>query len=111
MRIDQTTTRPVQCCRLQDSLAQAAQLMWDHDCGSLPVCGNDVLRVVAVIIDRDICMHALFQGRPLDLGRASKAPSPSMEHNFGLEFNALPRSRNLIFSAGQIEYLTNNWSG
>ena len=40
--------------------------MWDHDCGCLPVCAtNGVRRVVGVITDRDICMSALFQGKPL----------------------------------------------
>jgi CBS domain-containing protein len=38
----------------------------DGDCGCLPVCeGDGVSRVVGVITDRDICMSALFQGKPL----------------------------------------------
>jgi CBS domain-containing protein len=40
--------------------------MWDHDCGCLPVSSGDgVERVVGVITDRDICMSALFQNKPL----------------------------------------------
>jgi CBS domain-containing protein len=66
MRVEQLMTRPVQCCGPQETLARAAQLMWDHDCGCLPVCSGDgVARVIGVITDRDICMHALFQGKPL----------------------------------------------
>jgi CBS domain-containing protein len=74
MRVEQLMARPVQCCRPEDSLARAAQLMWDHDCGCLPVCGGDgITRVVGIITDRDICMRALFQGKPLQELRVSEA--------------------------------------
>lgn len=42
--------------------------MWDHDCGCIPVCtggDNGARQTIGVITDRDICMHALFQGRAL----------------------------------------------
>jgi CBS domain-containing protein len=40
--------------------------MWEHDFGCLPVSGGDgVARVVGMITDRDICMCALFQNKPL----------------------------------------------
>jgi len=59
------TTR-VTTCKPDDTLHRAAQLMWNHDCGCLPVCaGNGDNRVAGVITDRDICVAALFQGRPL----------------------------------------------
>jgi CBS domain-containing protein len=74
MRIEQIMVRPVQSCRAEDSLARAAQLMWDHDCGCLPVCsGNGIERVVGVITDRDICMCALFEGKPLGALRVGQA--------------------------------------
>jgi CBS domain-containing protein len=74
MRVEQLMARPVQSCRAEDTLARAAQLMWDHDCGSLPVCGGDgVTRVVGVITDRDICMCALFQNKALQELRVSEA--------------------------------------
>jgi CBS domain-containing protein len=74
MRVEQIMARPVQSCRPDDSLARAAQLMWDHDCGCLPVVqGDGVPRVVGVITDRDVCMCALFQGRPLRDLRVSEA--------------------------------------
>jgi len=66
MQVNEIMTRDVWSCRPDDSLEHAAQLMWDHDCGCLPVCeGNGHRRVVGVITDRDICMGALFQGKPL----------------------------------------------
>jgi CBS domain-containing protein len=77
MRIEQIMSRPVQFCGPQDTLARAAQLMWDHDCGCLPVCEGDstALRVVGIITDRDICMCGLFQGKPLAELRVSGAMS------------------------------------
>jgi CBS domain-containing protein len=60
-------TKSVECCEAGDSLELAAQLMWNHDCGCLPVCNshNGERRTIGVITDRDICMCALFQRKPL----------------------------------------------
>ena len=66
MLVKQLMTKEVHACRPDDTLERAAQLLWDHDCGCLPVCkDNGASRTVAVITDRDICMCALFQGKPL----------------------------------------------
>ena len=66
MRVEQIMTKQVQSCGPGDSLERAAQLMWDYDCGCIPVCtGNGARRTVGMITDRDICMNALFQGKPL----------------------------------------------
>jgi len=66
MLVEQLMTRPVQSCSADDTLARAAQLMWDNDCGCLPVIGaNGSTNVIGVITDRDICMCGLFEGRPL----------------------------------------------
>jgi CBS-domain-containing membrane protein len=59
-------TRQVQSCRPDDTLERAAQLMWDHDCGSLPVCSGDgAATAVGMITDRDIAMCAMFHPKPL----------------------------------------------
>jgi CBS domain-containing protein len=66
MQVEKLMTKQVTSCSSSDTLQRAAQLMWDADCGCLPVCeANGVNRVVGVITDRDICMSALFQGKPL----------------------------------------------
>jgi CBS-domain-containing membrane protein len=46
------------------SASHAARLMWDHDCGALPVVHDDGT-LASMITDRDICMAALTQGQPL----------------------------------------------
>jgi len=51
----------VELCDREDSLARAAQLMWEADCGIVPVVDNSQL--VGVVTDRDICMATYTQGR------------------------------------------------
>jgi CBS domain-containing protein len=61
-------SRDVHSCRPDHTLDFAASQLWEHDCGSLPVCASDgegEPRVIGMLTDRDICMAALFQGRPL----------------------------------------------
>jgi CBS domain-containing protein len=66
MRIEQLMTKSPKSCQPGHTLSEAAQLMWDHDCGCLPVTAEDGSgRVVGMITDRDICMAAHLQGRPL----------------------------------------------
>ena len=64
MKVKDIMTREVLTCRQSDSLHSAASLMWDHDCGCVPVL-NDDDRVIAMLTDRDICMAAYSQGRPV----------------------------------------------
>jgi CBS domain-containing protein len=45
-------------------LERAAQIMWEHDCGAVPVVDADS-HVVGMITDRDVCMASYTQGRPL----------------------------------------------
>jgi len=64
MKIRELMTSKVHCCRPLDSLETAARMLWDHDCGVLPVVDKEG-RVGAMITDRDICMAASMTGRPL----------------------------------------------
>jgi CBS domain-containing protein len=66
MRVEQLMTKQVHICRPEDSLERAAQLMWDYDCGSLPVISGDgAPKAVGMITDRDIAMCAMFHPKPL----------------------------------------------
>jgi hypothetical protein len=64
VKVKDVMTTNVRTCFTSDSLATAAQLMWDHDCGCVPVL-NEHGRVVGMLTDRDICMAAFFQGVPI----------------------------------------------
>jgi CBS domain-containing protein len=69
MKIGELMTQNVRTCRPTDTLSTAAQLMWDGDCGCIPVVSDDgSKRVVGMITDRDICMAAHFHGcRPREI--------------------------------------------
>jgi len=62
MRAEEIMTKDVQSCRPEASLAQAAALMWDYDCGAMPVV-DDSNRVMGMITDRDIAIAAATKGR------------------------------------------------
>ncbi len=76
MRVENLMAKQVHSCRPEDTLEQAARLMWSFDCGSLPVCGGaGADRPAGMITDRDISMCALFQHKPLSDLRVSEAMS------------------------------------
>ncbi len=63
-QVSDLMTYGAKTCRMDDSMSHAARLMWENDCGALPVIdGNQ--KVVGMITDRDICMAAYTQGLPL----------------------------------------------
>src|SRR5260221_14218074 len=64
MKIIQMMSRDVKTCRPEDTLEQAAKLMWDHDIGSVVVV-DEANQVVGMITDRDACMAAYTRGVPL----------------------------------------------
>ena len=57
-------SQPVATCGVDDNLDHAASLMWNSDCGAVPVV-DGAGRAVAMLTDRDICMAAYTQGKPL----------------------------------------------
>lgn len=57
MKVQDIMTREVRCCGPETNLAAAAKIMWDNDCGVLPIL-NVQGQVMGVITDRDICMAA-----------------------------------------------------
>jgi CBS-domain-containing membrane protein len=64
MQVKQIMTRDVKTVRPGDNLDHAARILWENDCGCVPVL-DDASRVTGMLTDRDICMAAYFQGRPL----------------------------------------------
>lgn len=64
MHVSNLMTRHPLSCTPIDTLNRAAQLMWEHDVGCLPVVDNE-RKVVGMLTDRDVCMASYTQGRPL----------------------------------------------
>lgn len=63
MQVQDLMTGDVQCCGPDTNLAAAAKMMWDSDCGALPVL-NVRGQVTGMITDRDICMAAATKNKP-----------------------------------------------
>lgn len=77
MHVRDLMTSPAITCNAQDSLETAARLLWEHDCGFLPVVDRGG-RVGATITDRDICMAAYTQGRRLSDMRVADSMSKTI---------------------------------
>jgi len=77
MKVEALMTRIVTTCRPDDTLDRVARIMWDGDCGCVPVVQADgeAPTVVGMITDRDVCMAAYTQGRPLPAIHAATAMS------------------------------------
>lgn len=66
MKVKDVMTRGARTCTCGSSLNDAAQVMWEADCGFVPVVEADGSeRVVGVVTDRDLCMAAYTTGLPL----------------------------------------------
>jgi CBS domain-containing protein len=57
-------TRNAASVRSGQTLAAAAQVMWDSDCGAVPVLENEGDKVVGMLTDRDICIATWSRGLP-----------------------------------------------
>jgi CBS domain-containing protein len=67
-------TRHVRTCSVDDSLNCAAQIMWEVNCGSVPVIDTEG-KLCGIITDRDVCMAAYTRGQPLPTVKVHSAMS------------------------------------
>ena len=64
MKVKEIMVSDAASCTPETNLAAAAMLMWERDCGTLPIVADDG-KVVGMITDRDICMAAATKHRDL----------------------------------------------
>src|SRR6185295_3832445 len=62
MKVTEIMTANPKVCTPASSLSEAAGLMWENDCGILPVVAEDG-KVIGLVTDRDICMAAALKNR------------------------------------------------
>jgi CBS domain-containing protein len=65
MKVREVMVPEVISCSERTPLAEAVKLMWEHDIGFLPVLSAQSGALLGVITDRDACIAAYFQGKPL----------------------------------------------
>jgi CBS domain-containing protein len=66
-------SREVITCTPDTELARVGWLMWEGDCGSLPVVREG--KIAGIITDRDLCMAAAMKPRPCTEIRVAEAMS------------------------------------
>lgn len=67
MIVKQLAAFDVKSCSPDTDLATAAKIMWDGDCGAVPVI-NEERKVVGMVTDRDICIaSATRAAKPSDI--------------------------------------------
>jgi CBS domain-containing protein len=64
MHVQEIMKRNVLTCMRDHTIECAAQIMWENDCGIVPIV-DEASRVIGVVTDRDACMAAYTQGKPL----------------------------------------------
>lgn len=64
MNVRDLMAKKVRTCLATHPLTEAARIMWEHDVGAVPVVDTEG-RLVGMITDRDICMHAYLSGNRL----------------------------------------------
>lgn len=74
MYVSEIMSTNVACCHSEDSDSRAAQLMWENDCGVLPVV-DAAGCAIGMVTDRDLCMAAYTRGRALTDLRVGDAMS------------------------------------
>jgi CBS domain-containing protein len=62
MKVKDLMTTDVKRCSPETNLAEAAKIMWEGDCGAVPVT-DEHDHVIGVITDRDICIAAATRPR------------------------------------------------
>ena len=67
MKVQAIMTTDIGFCNLADNLTKAAEIMWQKDCGVVPIVDED-RKVVGMITDRDICIAtATRHQKPSDI--------------------------------------------
>jgi CBS domain-containing protein len=77
MKVVELMTRDVKTCSPHDFLSTPARIMWENDCGSVPVVDHE-LKIAGMITDRDVCMAAYTQDAALRQIRVDTAMAPTV---------------------------------
>ncbi len=62
--LESIMTQKVAFCRPEDPAQAAAQIMWEHNCGAVPIVGKGNV-VMGLVTDRDLAMTAYLRSSPL----------------------------------------------
>jgi CBS domain-containing protein len=63
MKVSDIMTKDTACVRSHEPLSAAARIMWECDCGAVPVVDDTGARLIGILTDRDICMAVWSKDR------------------------------------------------
>jgi CBS domain-containing protein len=75
MQVREVMTERPESCSVNDTANEAVRIMWERDCGAVPVL-DSMGHVSGIVTDRDLCMAAYFQGTPLSQIRLADVMTP-----------------------------------
>lgn len=78
MKVRDLMSTHIRCCEEYCTLNTAAEIMWNHDIGCVPIVNHEGL-IIGMLTDRDICMAAYFQGVPLTAVSVTSAMSTEVQ--------------------------------
>ncbi|MDF2615025.1 MAG: yhcV [Clostridia bacterium] len=61
MKVKEIMSKEIASLNSDDSIEKAAQLMKQHDVGSIPVCSDE--KVIGIVTDRDIALRSVAEGQ------------------------------------------------
>ena len=77
MKVREIMTENPACCTPEQTVREAARLMAQNDCGSIPVVEENSRRLLGVVTDRDLAIRVLAEGRGPDTTvREAMTPDP-----------------------------------
>jgi CBS-domain-containing membrane protein len=66
MKAKDIMTRNPACCSPDDSARDAARLMRDRNCGSVPIVDEESRKVIGIVTDRDLAVRAIAEEKDSD---------------------------------------------
>ena len=76
MNIGKIMTANIASVNRETTLAEAANLMKEHNIGSIPVCDGN--KIVGIVTDRDIVLRGIAEGNELTSITCGKVMSPDL---------------------------------
>lgn len=80
MKVYEVMSIDVATCRRRTNLAEAVALMWERDCGALPVLDDEGTQVIGLLTDRDIAVAVGTRGQLAAQLAAEEAMSQQPQH-------------------------------
>ena len=77
MKVKDIMTKSACSVKASQHLNDAAHLMWEFDCGCVPVADEEE-HITGVVTDRDVCMAAYTKGLPIEAIPVSTAMSATV---------------------------------